>query len=318
VSLTMPMMARPTLEHLPLPLLAMPMGTGGVGLAWRQAHQWLGAPAAIGEALLAFTTLLWVFVVLLQAVRVLHHPHAVVAELRHPVRVAFAAAPTVGLMLVSAFLFPYAPALGALLWGVAVALHLILATLLLRRVVAGRGDPNMVAPPLLIPMVGNILAPAIGARMGFVDASWMMFGVGLILWLAMLPLLLHRLFAGPALPPPMRPTLVILLAPPTVAALALEALTGRTDAVTLSFVGVALLIAAVMLSLAAEFARSPFGLPWWGVTFPTAAFAVMLMVIGAPAWLGWAALATTTGLTGWVAWRTLEAARKGAFFRPEH
>jgi len=176
----------------------------------------------------------------------------------------------------------------------------------------------MLAPPLLIPLVGNILAPVFGARMGFVDASWMMFGVGLILWLAMLPLLLHRLFAGPPLPPALRPTLVILLAPPAVAALAVEALTGRADAVVLAFAGVALLVAAVMLSLAAEFARVPFGLPWWGVTFPTAAFAVMLMALGAPGWLGWSALLATTGLTGWVAWRTFQAARAGAFFRPEH
>lgn len=313
-----PVRMRPTLEHLPLPLLATPMGTGGVGLAWRHAHHWLGAPAVVGEALLAFTTMLWAFVLLLQAMRAVRHPHAIVAELRHPVRVAFGAAPTIGLMMVAAFLFPYAPGLGALLWGVAVVLHLFLAALLLRRVVAGRGDPSMLAPPLLIPLVGNILAPAIGARMGFVDASWMMFGVGLILWLAVLPLLLHRLFAGPALPPPLRPTLVILLAPPTVAALAVEALTGRADAVALSFAGVALLIAAVMISLAAEFARAPFGLAWWGVTFPTAAFAVMVMAIGAPAWMGWAALLTTTGLTGLVAWRTLEAALAGGFFRPEY
>jgi tellurite resistance protein len=40
------------LHHLPLPLFAAPMGIGGLGLAWRQAAHGLGAPAAIGEALL--------------------------------------------------------------------------------------------------------------------------------------------------------------------------------------------------------------------------------------------------------------------------
>ena len=45
---------------------------------------------------------------------------------------------------------------------------------------------------------------------------------------------------------------------------------------------------------------------------------VMLMAVGAPAWLGWASLLATTGLTLWVAWRTLGAARAGAFYRPEH
>ena len=309
---------RPTLEHLPLPLLAMPMGTGGVGLAWRAAQEHLGAPAAVGEALLAFTVALWCAVVALQALRVLRHPQAVLAELRHPVRVAFAAAPTIGLMIVSAFLHPYAPALGAALWAVAVALHLLVAMLLLRRILAGRGEVAMLAPPLMIPLVGNILAPALGARMGFVDLSWMMFGIGMFLWLAVQPLLLHRLVAGPALPPPLRPSLVILLAPPAVGALALIALMGQGAAPALAFIGLALLVAAVLLSLAGELARIPFALPWWGVTFPSAAFAAMLCAAGFPAWLCWPALLGATALTAWVALRTLLAARAGAFFRPEH
>jgi tellurite resistance protein len=93
--------------------------------------------------------------------------------------------------------------------------------------------------------------------MGFVDASWMMFGVGLVLWLAVLPLLLHRLLAGPPLPAPLRPTLAILVAPPAVGALALVGLTGAAGGPSLALTGVALLFAAVLLSLAAELARCP-------------------------------------------------------------
>jgi tellurite resistance protein len=170
----------------------------------------------------------------------------------------------------------------------------------------------------MIPLVGNILAPALGARMGFVELSWMMFGIGLFLWLAVQPLLLHRLVAGPALPPPLRPSLVILLAPPAVGALALIALMGQGAAPALAFIGLALLVAAVLLSLAGELARIPFALPWWGVTFPSAAFAAMLCAAGFPAWLCWPAVLAATALTAWVAWRTLLAARAGAFFRPEH
>jgi tellurite resistance protein len=312
-----PAATRPTLEHLPFPLLAMPMGTGGVGLAWRQAQASFGAPAAIGEALLAFTTLLWIAVVALHLLRALRHPAAVAAEARHPVRVAFLAAPTIGLMIVSAFAYRHAPALGAVLWGAAVALHLCVAMLLLRRILSGVGEIAMLAPPLMIPLVGNILAPVFGAPMGFLPLSWMMFGIGLVLWLAVLPLLLHRLIAGPALPPLLKPTLCILLAPPAVAALALVALTGETQGPAMIFTGVALLVAAVLLSLAGDFAKVPFNLGWWGVTFPTAAFAALLMVQGFPAWLSVPALALTTGLTAWVAWRTWRAARAGAFFRAE-
>ena len=293
------------------------MGTGGVGLAWREAARLLGAPGTIGEAILLLTALAWLGLVGLHGLRALRHPQAVLAELRHPVRVAFAAAPTIGLMILSAALFPYAPGAGALLWAIAVPLHLLVAMMLLRRVIAGRGEAAMLAPPLLIPFVGNILAPVFGVRMGFVDASWMMFGVGLLLWLLVMPLLLHRLFAGPPLPPPIRPSLTIFLAPPAVGALALVALTGGTQGPVLMLAGLALLVAAVLLSLARDLVAVPFGPAWWGFTFPSAAFAIMVMALGAPAPLAWAALLLTTGLTGFVAWRSLLAARAGVFFRPE-
>lgn len=308
-----PAVQAPSLAHLPLPLLVLPMGLGGVGLAWRQAAETLGAPGLVGEALLLLTALVWLLVVGLQGLRALRHTDALLAEARHPVRAAFMAAPTIGLMIISAALWPYAHAPGAALWAVAVALHLLLAMVLLRRVLGGRADAAVLAPPLLIPFVGNILAPVFGVRMGFVDASWMMFGVGFLLWLMVAPLLLHRLLAGP----PLKPSLAILLAPPAVAALALAQLTGAAGGMVLALVGVALLVAAVLVSLAGDFAKVPFSLTWWGFTFPSAAFAVMLMAAGFPAALGWLALAATSGITGWVAWRTLGLARAGALLRPE-
>jgi hypothetical protein len=42
------------------------------------------------------------------------------------------------------------------------------------------------------------------------------FGVGVLSWLAIESVLVHRLYAASALPPPLRPTLGIQLAPPTV------------------------------------------------------------------------------------------------------
>ena len=306
-----------SLAHLPLPLLVIPMGIGGVGLAWREAAHSLGAPVVVGEALLLLTAIAWIVLAALHGLRAIRHPDAVLAELRHPVRVAFAAAPTIGLMILSAALWPYAPAAGVALWGLAVSVHLLVAMLLLRRVIGGRGEAAMLAPPLLIPFVGNILAPAFGAPMGLMDASWMMFGVGLVLWLLVMPLLLHRLIAGPALPPPLKPALAIFLAPPAVGALALVALTGSTTGPALMLAGVALLMGAVLLSLAHDLVTVPFGPTWWGLTFPSAAFAIMVMVFGFPPLLSWSALLLTTGITGYVAWRTVLAARAGVFIRTE-
>lgn len=311
-------MSRPSLAYLPLPLLAVPMGTGGVGLAWREASHSLNAPAIIGEMLLALTAFVWLLMVCLQIYRAAAYRDPFLAELRHPVRSAFVAAPTIGLMILSAAVYPYLPRVGAALWSLAVPLHLLVAMMLLRRAIGGGGEGAMLAPPLLIPFVGNILAPAFGVRMGFLDVSWMMFGVGLLLWLVLMPLLLHRLVTGPPLPLALRPALAIFVAPPAVGAISLSGLTGDPHGPVLMLVGLALLIGAVVVSLGRSIAEAPFGPTWWGLTFPSAAFAIMAMQLIGSALLGWAALTLTTAVTAYVAWRTLLTARSGALLQPEH
>jgi tellurite resistance protein len=135
------------------------MGVGGLGLMWREAARVLGVPGAIGGAVLLATALAWVAIAAGHAARALRHPDAVRAELASPVRAPFAGAASIGLMLVAAFLIPHAPGLAAALWAGAVALHLLIAALLVRRILLGGAEPAMLAPPLLLPLVGNILPP---------------------------------------------------------------------------------------------------------------------------------------------------------------
>lgn len=318
----LPSAAAPGLRHLPLPLFAVPMGLGGLGLAWREAAVVLDAPEAVGEGVLAVMALAWLLIAALHGLRAARHGDAVLAELRHPVRASFGGAPTIGVMLLAAGIAPYAEGAAAMLWCVAVPLHLGAAVVLLRRMLGGRAEAAMLAPPLLIPMVGNILAPVIGARLGFPVLSWMMFGVGLFLWLALQPLLLHRLVAGPPIPQALRPSVAILIAPPAVGCLALYALQGEVTPPALALFGLAVLVAAVVAAMIGDFARLSFSLVWWSFTFPTAAFAIALMVTspatGLPAPALWAALLAVTAIVLMVAWRTLQAAWRGAFLRPEH
>jgi tellurite resistance protein len=312
----------PGLAHLPLPLFAVPMGIDGLGLAWREAAAWLDAPPWVGEALMALGALAFALIAALHGLRAIRHPQALLTELRHPVRASFAGGATIGLMLQSTALQPHAPGVAEWLWVLAVALHLAVAVVLLRRILAGRGSPAMVAPPLLIPLVGNVLAPVIGAKLGFPVLSWMMLGLGMLLWLAVQPLLLQRLLAGPELPPALRPSVTILLAPPAVGSLAVAGLSGGMgNPASLALFGLAVVVAAVLLSLTRELSAAPFSLAWWSFTFPVSAFCIAVMdaapVMSMSPVLPWLALAMTTGITGVVAARTLRAALAGTFLRPE-
>ncbi len=311
------------LAHLPLPLFAAPMGLGGLGLAWREAGRVLGAPTLIGEALLALTAVLWLAILALHALRAARHPEALAGDLRHPVRVAFAGAVTIGLMLVAGGLIPYAPDLAASIWLVAALGHLAIAAFTVRDLLTAPRDAAALTPPLLIPLVGNILAPVFGARLGFESLSWVLFGIGTLLWAILQPLLFGRLVTGPALPARLRPTLVILLAPPAVGSLALAQLTGGFGPAALAAFGLALFFALVLAAMAADFARMPFAMSWWGWTFPSAAFAAVAQGVAhahpAP-WqppLLWALLLAASVILAVVAARTLRAAAAGHLLQPE-
>lgn len=311
------------LAHLPLALFAAPMGVGGLGLAWREAHRQLGAPAAAGEALLVVAGLLWLLLAVLHAVRALRHPDVVRADLEHPVRSAYTGAIGIGLLIVCGALLPYSAAVARPLWLLAVVLQTLAGLWIMRVLLRTPRDAAALTPALLIPMVGSIVAPIPGVGLGFVALSWMLFGAGAMLWAVLQPLLIGRLASGPELPLRLRPSLVILLAPPAVGSLALWQLTGGFGPAPTALLGFAVLVALVLASLWREILAAPFSLAWWAVTFPAAAFTTALLVYfrhvpasWSPALL-WPMLIGLTAVVATVAIRTLRAATAGQLLRPE-
>ncbi|MBR0653506.1 SLAC1 anion channel family protein [Plastoroseomonas arctica] len=313
----------PSLAHLPLGLFAAPMGVCGLGLAWRTAAETLAAPAILGEALLALGAATWLLLLGLHGLRGLRHPGALAADLAHPVRGAFIGAVTIGAMLAAGALGPYAPGAAHALWFVGAFGHLAVAAVTLRALLTAPRAVESLTPVLLIPLVGNIVAPAIGVRLGEPALGWGFFGIGAFLWLALHPILLGRLVAGPALPAPLRPTLAILLAPPAVGAIALVQLSGTHGVAALGLWGAALVVALALLLNLRDFLRLPFSLSAWGYTFPAAAFAIATMEMlwaHAPAWAmaaAWPVLAAASAIVALVATGTLRRAISGALLRPE-
>lgn len=299
-----------TLAYVPLPLLAVPMGLGGLGLAWRQFAATTGWAWIVAEPLMALTVLAWIVIVGLHALRVATHPFMAREDWRHPFRGSFAGAVSIGLMLVASAFLPVAPALARDLLLVAVVLHWGIGLALLARVLRGEGSAEMLAPPLLIPLVGNIVATLFAPALGLPELGWMLFGIGGTLWLALQPLMLGRLIEAPP-PPVLRPALFILLAPPAVGALAIEALAGQGPFMWALY-GFAAFTFALLLLVLRHMTEAGFNPGWWAFTFPLAAFTTATLRI-APGWIGVAMLAVCTAVIGGIGVRTLAGARN--FFR---
>ncbi|MDB5413970.1 MAG: C4-dicarboxylate transporter [Rubritepida sp.] len=303
-----------SLAYFPLPLLAAPMGLGGLGLAWRQmATADAGWVWAVGEVLMALTVLSWIVIVGLHAARAVAHPGMLRDDWLHPFRGSFTGAVSIGLMLVAATFIPYLPGVARALLIAAILLHWAIGLAILSRVLRGEGSAEILAPPLLIPLVGNIVATIFCVPLGLGQLGWMLFGIGGLLWLGVQPLLLGRIFAGPPPAPVLRPALFILLAPPAVGALAIGALNGQGPFVWALY-GFAAFTLALLLTALRYMMAGGFNAGFWAFTFPLAAFSVSTTKI-APGWIGAVVLALATVVIGTITLRTAHLAWKGAFFR---
>ncbi|MCA3218304.1 MAG: hypothetical protein ING59_07050 [Burkholderiales bacterium] len=78
----------PPLARLPVTLFAGVMGLMGLGLASHRAAPVLGAPVAVGSAIVPLVSVLFAVLVVIYATKALRHPQAVRAEWLHPVRIA--------------------------------------------------------------------------------------------------------------------------------------------------------------------------------------------------------------------------------------
>lgn len=312
------------LAHVPITIFATVMGVAGLGLAWRKASSVLGLPAAVGEAVLILAAALFVAVSITYVLKFVRFPKAVKGELNHPIRSSFFATIPISMLLLATGLHPYSPSGAFVLWVVGTVVQLLVTIRVFARWMIHKQEIAHANPAWFIPMVGNIIVPILGARLGQMDVSWFFFSVGILFWMPLLAIVLNRVIFHDDLPPRLAPTLFILVPPPAIGYLAYVSLIGGNDPFGTVLVNVALFTTLVLLVQAPRFARLPFAVSWWAFTFPldAAALAALEHAHHQPGnWMYAAAapvlLGLATAVVAVVLARSAAGTMKGTLFVPE-
>jgi len=312
------------LLHFPVALFSTVMGLAGLALAWMKAHEVAGAPALVGDLVGWVATAVYVLLLVTYGLKLMRHPAAVMADYRHPIRLNFLPAISIGLILVSMIWAESAPQLAARMWAVGALLHLAFTLLAMSSWIHHTHyDIKHANPAWFIPVVGNILAPIAGVRFAPAEVSWFFFSVGLVFWLILMTIVLYRLFFHEPLPARLTPTLFILLAPPSVGFLSYMALTDSLDAFARVLFYTALFLTLLLASNAVRFVRLPFFISAWAYSFPLAAMTIatfMMAQLTAMAFfhvLALLLLAVLTLVLVALVFKTLLAAKQGRLCVPE-
>jgi len=301
-----------SIRHLPVNLFASVMSLAGLALAWRLGAGTFGLPAVVGDTVGVLAVAVFVVLGTAYALKALRHPDAVAAEFNHPVAGNFFGTIAISLLLLGPVVSPWSAATGHALWTAGVVAAFAIVFTAVTRLLQGGRAPDLALPAWLIAGVGALDIPVTGATM---PMSWAgevnlaAAGIGAVLAVLMLAAIFARLVFHAPLPPALRPSQMILVAPFALGFLAYVNLAGEVDRfASLLFYAALFFFAVASVKVFRD--PAPFAPGWWAIGFPIAALAnAALRYAGAHpstplTWIAGALLAVLAAVVGVLAVRT--------------
>ena len=267
-----PQRAAPSIRHLPVNLFASVMGISGLAMAWRLAVPH-GAPPVVGEALGVLALVLFAIIGTGYLAKASFHTDAVRAEFTHPVSGNFFGTVAISLLLLSAVIGPWHAGASHAVWTLGAALTLTIGYVAFSRLVSGGLELAQIVPAWIIPGVASLDIPVTGAHLPLPWAAELNLAglaIGTVAAVVLYTLIVLRIATQPALPPAMKPSLAILMAPLAVGFLAYVNMNGHVDAFAAMLFWFGVFAFAVTTPMV--FRRDvPFTPTWWAISFPLAA-----------------------------------------------
>ena len=279
---------------IPVSFFGIAVGALAFANLWRVAIRVWHLPTIAGDVLSVAALAVWVVVLLAYGHKWLTHAAEARAEMQHPVQSSFAALVPVSSLLAAQILQPYAHSVALALFGVAVVAQLVLGVYLHGRLWQGGRKPELITAAIYLPTVASsFVAGTAAATFGFHQLGGLFFGAGVLSWLAIESMILHRAAVHEPLPEALRPVLGIQLAPPVVGGVTYLSLSsGTPDLIALMLLGYGLYQALMLLRLLPWIRQQAFGPGYWAFSFGVAALptmAIRMVERGATGPLEWIA-----------------------------
>lgn len=262
-------------KQFPVAFFSSVMGFAAFTIALQQAEQVIFEQKYISPVFLGITLFLFFLNGGILVYRLLKYRVEVQNEFRHPIQMNFFGTITISFSLIAVLLLPLHEGLSFTVWVMGAIFQLLLTIHILTAFMWNSTiEIKHLTPVTFIPIVGNLLVPLAGITHGAIWINWFYLGIGIFFSIVFMTLIFYRLFFHEPLPKPMRPTLFIFLAPPSVAFVAYETVFTELNHFSFFLYSIAFFIALFVLFQWKRILFVPFFVSWWSLLFPTAAFTI--------------------------------------------
>uniref|UniRef100_UPI0040395931 SLAC1 anion channel family protein n=1 Tax=Variovorax sp. BK018 TaxID=3450241 RepID=UPI0040395931 len=265
-------------EYLPAGLFGSVMGLTGLSLVWNIMHERHGAPAWIAALLAIVASAAFLLVCLAYAIKMVTAPQSVRAEFSHPIAVNMFATFWVSMLLLPLVLAPYNRWVAQGLWLTGAAGMMGFSVYIVSRWLGSQHQISHASPAWILPVVGlldmPLAVPVLNMPYGH---TFILIGtaIGLFFAIPLFTIVFSRLVFEPAMPPPLQPSLMILVAPFAVGMSTYVEASGQMDLFARSLYVLTIFMLLILLGRLRHLPECcPFRVAWWAVSFPLTATAI--------------------------------------------
>jgi tellurite resistance protein len=241
----------------------------GLGLAWRNAAGVVNIPHEIGDLLLGLSTAFYVYFLAMYLAKLVARPGALFDDMKVAPARAGVAAIAMAMMLLAAALLPFGISVPQV-WWTGVVLQIAASAVVLHAIWREPAQTRSFTPFQYLTFVGPIVGPVAGIPLGYVTESILLAYAALVSFVV-ITIGYGRKLIRVRPPIPLRPSLVIALAPLSLFALCFGQL--GNDPMFWLFYWAAWGLALVLLALARWLTKGGWTPIWGAFTFPIATFA---------------------------------------------
>jgi tellurite resistance protein len=260
---------QPMRPIIPASFFGMILGIGGLSNGWRVAAKLWNFPVIIADAIAVLALAIWFTLLCFYIGKWMWARAAALDELHHPVQSFFVVLLAVATMIAGIAIRPVLPLVSTIMLYAGVAFQLGFTVWGVGNIWQGGRAPETTTPVLYMPTVGGGFVSAMAlSTLGRPDWAILFFGAAFVSWLVMEAIILQRFITQPAMPLPMRSSMGIHLAPPSVCCVAYLGLTqAAPDLLAQGLIGYGVLHMLVASRLIPWLRQQSFGPGFWAYSF---------------------------------------------------